>query len=150
MRYRCVEVRSRAYLPELSDAAIDPQRVRCDAGDSVARLAKLPQRGSARRRAGVQRAATAGAAARGRLRLRALSYYARVRRRGDQHRWRRRLTRATVVAAFHALPFGNRRLLRDYDENPLVVVIIGERIGRIKFDSCVSFVEKKDAQKKLF
>lgn len=48
------EVRGRsAYLPELSYAAIDPQRVRGDAGDAVARLAELAQRGGARRRAGV-------------------------------------------------------------------------------------------------
>jgi len=101
-----------AYLPELSYTAIDPQRVRGDAGDAVARLAELPQRGGARRRAGVQRAATAGATARGRFRLRALPYYARVRRRRDQHRRRRRLTRTAVVAALHALPLETENIMQ--------------------------------------
>ena len=109
----CVYIGSRetvevaAYLPELSYAAIDPQRVRGDAGDPIAGLAELPQRGGARRRAGVQRAATAGATTRGRFRLRALPYYAGVGRRSDQHRRRRRLTRAAVVATLHALSLEN-------------------------------------------
>lgn len=101
-----------AYLPELSYAAIDPQRVRGDAGDPIAVLAELPQRGGARRRAGVQRAATAGATTCGRFRLRALPYYAGVGRRGDQHRRRRRLTRAAVVAALHALSSGTENITR--------------------------------------
>lgn len=101
-----------AYLPELSYTAIDPQRVRGDAGNPIAGLAELPQRGGARRRAGVQRAATAGATTRGRFRLRALPYYAGVGRRGDQHRRRRRLTRAAVVAALHALSSETENIAR--------------------------------------
>jgi len=107
-------VKVAAYLPELSYAAIDPQRVRGDAGDPIAGLAELPQRGGARRRAGVQRAATAGATTRGRFRLRALPYYAGVGRRGDQHRRRRRLTRAAVVAALHALSLKTENITRGF------------------------------------
>lgn len=106
---KTVRLRVAAYLPELSYATIDPQRIRGDASNPIAGLAELSQRGGARRRAGVQRAATAGATTRGRFRLRALPYYAGVGRRGDQHRRRRCLTRAAVVAALHALSFGNRK-----------------------------------------
>lgn len=53
-----------AYLPELSNPSIDPQRVGRDAGNSVAWLAQLPQGGSTRRRGRVQRATTSGTTAR--------------------------------------------------------------------------------------
>lgn len=98
-----------AYLSELSNPSIDPQRVGRDAGNSVAWLAQLPQGGSTRRRGRVQRATTSGTTARWRFRLRALPYYARAGGRCDQNRRRRRLARATVVAALHALPGTHRR-----------------------------------------
>ena len=102
-----------AYLAELSNPSIDPQRVGRDAGNSVAWLAQLPQGGSTRRRGRVQRATTSGTTARWRFRLRALPYYARAGGRCDQNRRRRRLARATVVAALHALP-GTHRWHVDY------------------------------------
>lgn len=111
-----------AYLPELSYAAIDPQRVRGDAGNPIAGLAELPQRGGARRRAGVQRAATAGATTRGRFRLRALPYYAGIGRRGDQHRRRRCLTWAAVVAALHALSSETENTTRGFTHTDLDVL----------------------------
>lgn len=63
----------------------------------------------------MQRAATAGATTRGRFRLRALPYYAGVGRRGDQHRRRRCLTRAAVVAALHALSSETEKTLHSHN-----------------------------------
>ena len=134
-----------AYLSELSNTAIDPQRVRRDAGNSVARLAQLPQRGSTWRGAGVQGATASGTAARGRFRLRALSYYACARRRCNQNRRGRHLTRATVMPALHAFPESVDRslLLTELDWSfARVIVLVSHRMTDGFGETCVKTIRQ--------